>query len=125
MDYITRLQNFDAPDIAMIAINADLFEEAFTIYKKYDQHVDGITVLLDKIGNLERAAEFADKVDISDVWTKLAKAQLDHTKVKDAIGNEIEMRVGKKMKERKTTHKISIIPLSPSFQRIIHASWRC
>lgn len=125
MDYITRLQNFDAPDIAMIAINADLFEEAFTIYKKYDQHVDGITVLLDKIGNLERAAEFADKVDISDVWTKLAKAQLDHTKVKDAIGNEIEMRVGKKMKERETTHKISIIPLSPSFQRIIHASWRC
>jgi clathrin heavy chain len=88
MDYITRLQNFDAPDIAMIAINSDLFEEAFTIYKKYDQHVEGITVLIDKIGNLERAAEFADKIDIADVWTKLAKAQLDHAKVKDAIGKK-------------------------------------
>ncbi|CAF4595548.1 unnamed protein product, partial [Rotaria socialis] len=33
MDYINRLENYDAPDIANIAISNQLFEEAFSIYK--------------------------------------------------------------------------------------------
>ena len=37
MDYILKLDNYDAPDIANIAVGSELFEEAFAIYKKYDQ----------------------------------------------------------------------------------------
>lgn len=34
MDYVTRLDNYDAKEIADVAINAELFEEAFAIFKK-------------------------------------------------------------------------------------------
>jgi clathrin heavy chain len=36
MDYINRLDNHDAPDIANIAINSHLYEEAFAIFKKFE-----------------------------------------------------------------------------------------
>ena len=44
MDYITRLDNYDAPDIASIAINSELFEEAFAIFKKFDVHNSAMQV---------------------------------------------------------------------------------
>ncbi|KAJ3163550.1 hypothetical protein HDU86_000131 [Geranomyces michiganensis] len=90
MDYITRLDNYDAPDIANIAVGAELFEEAFAIFKKYEQHSDGIAVLLDNIGDLDRAYEFAERVDLPEVWSKLAKAQLDHMRVTEAIDSYIK-----------------------------------
>ncbi|CAG5108735.1 Oidioi.mRNA.OKI2018_I69.chr1.g3929.t1.cds [Oikopleura dioica] len=36
MNYISRLDNYDAPDIAEICINNELYEEAFAIFKKFD-----------------------------------------------------------------------------------------
>ncbi len=46
MEYITRLDNYDAPDIANIAISSELFEEAFAIFKKFDVNTSAIEVLL-------------------------------------------------------------------------------
>lgn len=46
MEYIHRLDNYDAPDIANIAINNQLFEEAFAIFKKFDVNTSAIQVLL-------------------------------------------------------------------------------
>lgn len=45
MEYITRLDNYDAPDIASIAIGSELFEEAFAIFKKFDVNASAIQVL--------------------------------------------------------------------------------
>ncbi|KAJ3294084.1 hypothetical protein HK104_003936 [Borealophlyctis nickersoniae] len=90
MDYVTRLDNYDAPDIAGIAVGSDLFEEAFAIYKKYDQHVNAVTVLIQNLQNVDRAFEYAERVDQPEVWSKLAKAQLDHTRVKDAIDSYLK-----------------------------------
>jgi clathrin heavy chain len=87
MDYINRLDNYDAPDIANICIGADLFEEAFTIFKKYNVNSSAINVLIDNIGNIDRAYEFAERCDQPEVWSRLAKAQLDNMRVKDSIGN--------------------------------------
>lgn len=86
MDYVTRLSNYDAPDISNIAIGGGLFEEAFFIYKRYDQHPDAIQVLISNIKDIGRAIEYAEKVDENEVWSRLAKAQLDLQMVKDAIG---------------------------------------
>jgi clathrin heavy chain len=86
MDYITRLANYDAPDIANIAIGGELYEEAFYIYKRYDQHPEAIQVLISNIKSIDRAVEYAEKVDEHDVWSRLAKAQLDLQLVKEAIG---------------------------------------
>lgn len=86
MDYVTRLDNYDAPDIANIAIGGELYEEAFYIYKRYEQHPEAIQVLISNIKNIDRAVEYAEKVDQQDVWSRLAKAQLDLVLVKQAIG---------------------------------------
>ena len=85
MDYVKRLDNFDAPDIANIAIGSELYEEAFSIYTKYEQHSDAITVLLNHIKDLTRALEFAERIDVPDVWSKVGKAQLDDSSVQAAI----------------------------------------
>jgi len=44
MDYINRLDNYDAPDIANIAISNELFEEAFAIFRKFEVNASAIQV---------------------------------------------------------------------------------
>ena len=44
MEYINRLDNYDAPDIANIAISNQLYEEAFAIFKKFDVNASAIQV---------------------------------------------------------------------------------
>ena len=46
MEYINRLDNYDAPDIAKIAIGSELYEEAFAIFKKFDVNTSAIEVQL-------------------------------------------------------------------------------
>lgn len=45
MEYINRLDNYDAPDIANICISSELYEEAFAIFKKFDVNTSAIEVL--------------------------------------------------------------------------------
>ena len=47
-------------------------------------------VLLFQIKNFERGFEYAERVDKSDVWTKLAKAQLDQRLTHDAINSYVK-----------------------------------
>lgn len=76
MDYINRLDNYDAPDIANIAINSHLYEEAFAIFKKFEVNTSAIQVLIEQLNNLERAYEFAERCNESAVWSQLGRAQL-------------------------------------------------
>ena len=46
MEYINRLDNYDAPDIANICISSELFEEAFAIFKKFDVNTSAVEVSL-------------------------------------------------------------------------------
>ncbi|KAL1129707.1 hypothetical protein AAG570_012651 [Ranatra chinensis] len=90
MEYINRLDNYDAPDIANIAINNQLFEEAFAIFKKFDVNTSAIQVLIENVNNLDRAYEFAERCNEPAVWSQLAKAQLQHGLVKEAIDSFIK-----------------------------------
>ncbi|CAF87174.1 unnamed protein product, partial [Tetraodon nigroviridis] len=124
MEYISRLDNYDAPDIANIAISNELFEEAFAIFKKFDVNTSAVQVLIEHIGNLDRAYEFAERCNEPSVWSQLAKAQLQKDLVKEAIDSYIKAddpsaymevvqaadRSGKEMadlKKRRTTRKRS------------------
>ncbi|XP_040859504.1 clathrin heavy chain 2 [Ochotona curzoniae] len=89
MDYISRLDNYDAPDIASIAISSALYEEAFAIFRKFDVNASAIQVLIEHIGNLDRAYEFAEKCNEPAVWSQLARAQLQKDLVKEAIDSFI------------------------------------
>lgn len=61
MDYINRLDNYDGPEMAKIALDDKyrLYEEALTIFKKLDMHNEAIFVLISKIGDLQRAEDYA------------------------------------------------------------------
>ena len=87
MDYINRLDNYDGPQIAKIAMGEQykLYEEAFVIYKKKSMNLDAAEVLLDYIQDLQRASDFAEKVNQADVWSKLGNASLDKFQSTDAI----------------------------------------
>jgi clathrin heavy chain len=88
-DYIEKLDNYDAPEIANIAINSGLYEEAFEVYKKTKAHGEAINVLIEHIVSIDRAATFAEQVDTPEVWSRLGKAQLDGLRVKDSIDSYI------------------------------------
>jgi clathrin heavy chain len=104
MEYINRLDNFDGPEIASIAVGEqyELFEEALTIYIKFSKKTTGdeqvthfvsaIEVIVDHIRDLERAKEFAERVNAKPVWSKLAKAQLDSQLVTEAIASFIKAK---------------------------------
>merc|ERR1711871_731028 len=98
MDYITRLDNYDGVDVANIAKEHELYPEAFAIFKKFEEHLAAISVLVDHreketpeefTQRLEQAVEYAANVNLPEVWSKLAGAQLD-TNVGDAIKSYIK-----------------------------------
>ncbi|KHN74993.1 putative clathrin heavy chain 1 [Toxocara canis] len=90
MEYIQKLDNYDAPDIANIAISNELYEEAFAIFKKFDVNTAAINVLIENVSNLDRAYEFAERCNEPGVWASLAKAQLKEGLVKEAVDSFIK-----------------------------------
>lgn len=76
MDYINRLDNYDGLKLAAIAKEEQhgLYEEALCIYKKFNEPVEAIRVLLYNLDNLRGAAEFAEKVNKPEVFSELGKA---------------------------------------------------
>ncbi|WPT18138.1 Clathrin heavy chain 1 [Picochlorum sp. SENEW3] len=84
-DYILRLDNFDGPAVGEIAVGYELFEEAFEIYRKFGLKSDAVKVLLENIGDLNRAHEFATKIDEPEVWAELANSYLAAGQLGEAI----------------------------------------
>lgn len=89
MDYIHQLSAFNGGEIANMCISVGLFEEAFEIYKKEDNHTAATQVLVEHVVSIDRAQEYAERVELPDVWSKVAKAQLDGLRISDAISSYI------------------------------------
>jgi clathrin heavy chain len=90
MNYIQMLSEFNADEIANMCIDQGLFEEAFEIYKKVDNHVAATNVLVDHVVSIDRSQEYAERVELPEVWSKVAKAQLDGLRVSDSIESYIK-----------------------------------
>lgn len=86
-DYIYRLDNFDGPAVAEKAIEFGQYEEAFEIYKKFGKKVEAVQVLLTHCKDLDRAHDYANKVDEAPVWSELGHAYLEAGQVPDAIAS--------------------------------------
>ncbi|KAI1396601.1 clathrin heavy chain [Hypoxylon fuscum] len=89
MDYIHRLDSFNPDECAQLCIDVGLHEEAFEIYKKVGNKTAAVVVLVEHVVSIDRANAFAEDVDIPEVWSKVAKAQLDGLRVADAIESYI------------------------------------
>lgn len=90
MEYINRLDKFDGLDIAAICVSENLFEEAFVIYKKFDDKPKAIGVLVENLQDLDRAKDYATACNLDTVWSSLAKAQLEAGKVTDAVDSYVK-----------------------------------
>ncbi|KLO17941.1 clathrin heavy chain [Schizopora paradoxa] len=90
VNYINKLENYDVGEIAKIAIDHGLYEEAFSIFKKYDQHALAMNVLVEHIVSIDRGLDYAQKINKPEVWSRLAKAQLDGMRIKDSIDSYIK-----------------------------------
>ncbi|CAG7562876.1 unnamed protein product [Fusarium equiseti] len=90
MDYIHKLDNYNADEIATSCIEVGLFEEAFEIYKKADNKSAAVDVLIENVVSIDRAQAYAEEVDLPEVWSKVAKAQLDGLRVSDSIESYIK-----------------------------------
>ncbi|CAG9939555.1 unnamed protein product [Clonostachys rosea f. rosea IK726] len=99
MDYIHKLDNYNADDIATSCIEVGLHEEAFEIYKKADNKSSAVDVLIEHVVSIDRAQAYAEEVDLPDVWSKVAKAQLDGLRVPDAIESYIKAEDPKNYEE--------------------------
>jgi clathrin heavy chain len=80
--YISKLENYDHLEIACIATEHGLYE-ALTIY---NEHALAMSILVEHIVSIERGLDYANKVNRTEVWSRLAKAQLDGLRIKDSIG---------------------------------------
>ncbi|KAL1874738.1 hypothetical protein VTK73DRAFT_266 [Phialemonium thermophilum] len=99
MDYIHRLDGYDAEDIANSCIEVGLFEEAFEIYKKIGNNEAAVNVLIEHVVSIDRAQAFAEQVDTPEVWSRVAKAQLDGLRVSDSIDSYIKANDPKNYEE--------------------------
>jgi clathrin heavy chain len=92
-DYIMKLNNYDGIGLAGVAQSDEhqLYEEALLIYKKFEENVEAIKILLYKIPDRIRDAhEFATKINTPEVWTEMGRAYLDNNLPKEAIDAFIE-----------------------------------
>ncbi|KAL2176067.1 uncharacterized protein P884DRAFT_226974 [Thermothelomyces heterothallicus CBS 202.75] len=99
MDYIHRLDNFSPDEIANVCIEVGLYEEAFEVYKKIDNKEAAVNVLIEHVVSIDRAQAYAEEVDIPQVWSKVAKAQLDGLRVSDSIESYIKAEDPKNYEE--------------------------
>lgn len=88
-DYVQRLDAYDPDECAHLCIDVGLYEEAFEIYKKAGNQTEAVAVLVEHVVSIDRASTFAEDVDLPEVWSKVAKAQLDGLRVSDAIESYI------------------------------------
>lgn len=87
--YIQQLNAYSPEDIAQQCIEVGMYEEAFEIYKKDKNHLAATSVLVDHVVSIDRAQEYAEQIDEPEVWSRVAKAQLDGLRVTDAIDSYI------------------------------------
>ncbi|KAK4648246.1 Clathrin heavy chain [Podospora bellae-mahoneyi] len=99
MDYIHRLDNFSADEISNVCIEVGLFEEAFEVFKKIDNKEAAVNVLVEHVVSIDRAQAYAEEVDIPQVWSRVAKAQLDGLRVSDSIESYIKAEDPKNYEE--------------------------
>lgn len=87
MDYINRLDNYDGIKLAGIAKEPQhaLYEEALCIYKKFNEPIEAIRVLMYNLENIKSATEFAEKTNKPEVFSELGKAQLDNGNLQACI----------------------------------------
>ncbi|ODV95313.1 hypothetical protein PACTADRAFT_50053 [Pachysolen tannophilus NRRL Y-2460] len=90
MSYIEKLDAFDPDEIAPLAEEAGLYEEAFEIYDKFKLHSKALKVLVEDVMSLDRGEQYAEKLDQPELWSQLGTAQINGLRIPEAIDSYIK-----------------------------------
>lgn len=90
MSYIDKIDAYDPDEVAPLAIENGLNEEAFAIYDKFGKNQDALRVLTDESMSLDRAEEYAEKLDKPETWSQLGSAQLNGLRIPEAIASYLK-----------------------------------
>ncbi|CAH6722457.1 clathrin heavy chain [[Candida] jaroonii] len=92
MNYIEKLDKFDPQEIAPLCIEAQLFEEAFEIYDRFELRTDAMKVIVEDIMSLDRGEQYAEKYNTSELWYQLGNAQLNGLRIPEAIDSYVKSK---------------------------------
>ncbi|EAX82133.1 Clathrin and VPS domain-containing protein, partial [Trichomonas vaginalis G3] len=92
MNYVQRLNHYTWEKIAEKLIDFQLYDETIAVYKKYEQPVLAVKVMLDNKGDLQGAADWAAHCDDPNVWGEVARAQLAAGEVVNSIESFIKSK---------------------------------
>ena len=85
MEYVNKLENYDPLEIGPMAVEAELFEAAYTVYHKNDMKKEAVAVLLNNLNDVYRGRAYAVDAKLPAVWTVLGLYLLRNDDVHDAI----------------------------------------
>eukprot|EP01062_Namystynia_karyoxenos_P039152 TRINITY_DN28473_c0_g1_i1.p1 TRINITY_DN28473_c0_g1~~TRINITY_DN28473_c0_g1_i1.p1 ORF type:complete len:1684 (+),score=694.99 TRINITY_DN28473_c0_g1_i1:92-5053(+) len=89
-EYIQLLTNFDHGEVAKVALQNGLHEEAFEIFKRKEGGAPrAMQVILQNVGSVARARDYAIEAQSKECWRLLGVAQLQQELVSDAIDSFI------------------------------------
>lgn len=88
--YIDKLDSYDPEEIGSICIDNELLEEAYEVYDKFDLHSQALKVLIEDVMKLDRAEQYAEKLDKAELWSQLGNAQLNGLRIPEAIDSYIK-----------------------------------
>jgi len=92
MTYVTRLNDYTWDQICQRLISAQLYDEAISAYKKFQQNVEAVKVMLDYKQNIQEAVDWASHCNDPNVWSEVARAQLGLGSIVEAIQSFIKAK---------------------------------
>ncbi|CUM64678.1 uncharacterized protein PRCAT00002287001 [Priceomyces carsonii] len=92
MNYIEKLDKYDPNEIAPLCIDNQLYEEAFEVYDRFEMRSEAMKVLSEDIMSLDRAEQYAEKYDLSELWYQLGTAQLNGLRIPEAIDSYVKSK---------------------------------
>ena len=95
MTYVTRLNDYTWEKICEHLIQAQLYDEAIASYKKFNQNVEAVKVMLNCKNSIQAAADWAQHCDEPAVWGEVGRAQLKEGLIVDAIESFIKAKDAK------------------------------
>ncbi|KAH0790147.1 Clathrin heavy chain 1 [Histomonas meleagridis] len=92
MTYVTRLNDYTWDKICEHLIQSQLYDEAIASYKKFNQNVEAVKVMLNYKKSIQAASDWAQHCDEPAVWGEVGRAQLAEGLVVDAIDSFVKAR---------------------------------
>lgn len=92
MNYITRLNDYSYEKICEHLLREQLYDEAIAAYKKFNQNVEAVKVMIEYKHDITAAADWATHCNDPHVWSEVARAQLAEGLIADSISSFIKAR---------------------------------